>query len=197
LFHLDADDPESALAVYDQQIARTHTPAMSDLADASALLWRLQLLNLRVGERWRLLADRWEMQTLTGLRPFYVAHAMMALAAADRTRAAQRIFNALPHPETGGAPASHPEDLLTLSFCKALLAFANGDYVSSVEWLTRVHHIAHRCGGSLAQCDLIHLTYTEAALRARKASLARALVAERTAQKPASRLNRILQRRLG
>jgi len=197
LFHLDADDPESALAVYDRQIANTRTPAMSDLADASALLWRLQLLNIRVGERWRLLADRWEMQTLTGLRPFYVAHAMMALAAAGRTTAAQRIFDTLPHPETSSASVSHPEDSLTLSFCKALLAFANGDYVSSVEWLTRVHHIAHRCGGSLAQCDLIHLTYTEAALRARKASLARALVAERTAQKPASRLNRILQRRLG
>jgi hypothetical protein len=59
-----------------------------------------------------------------------------------------------------------------------------------------VRHIAHRCGGSLAQCDLIHLTFTEAALRARKARLARALVAERAAQKPASLLNRLLRQRL-
>ena len=51
-------------------------------------------------------------------------------------------------------------------------------------------------GGSLAQCDIIHLTLTEAALRARNAQLARALVAERAAQKPASRLNRRLQQRL-
>jgi hypothetical protein len=60
-----------------------------------------------------------------------------------------------------------------------------------------VHHIAHNCGGSIAQCDLIQLTYTEAALRARMVSLARALVAERTAQKPASRLNHMLRRRVG
>ncbi|HLN86749.1 MAG TPA: hypothetical protein VK200_09805, partial [Candidatus Limnocylindrales bacterium] len=73
---------------------------------------------------------------------------------------------------------------------------AGGDYAACVEWLVRVRNISHRCGGSLAQCDLIHLTFTEAALRARKANLARALVAERTAQKPASRLNRRLQRRL-
>jgi len=33
---------------------------------------------------------------------------------------------------------------------------------------------AHRCGGSLAQCDVIHLTLTEAALRARQARLAHA-----------------------
>jgi hypothetical protein len=59
-----------------------------------------------------------------------------------------------------------------------------------------VRHIAHRCGGSLAQCDLIHLTFTEAALRTRNARLAGALVAERAAQKPASRLNRLLKQRL-
>ena len=197
LFHLDAGDPESAFAVYDAQIAKTRAPDMSVLADASALLWRLRVLNVRVGERWQPLADSWERRTLTGVRPFYVAHAMMALIAAGRRAATQRIFDELLRHETSSDSASYPEDTLTLPFCKALLAFANGDYVTCIEWLARVHHIAHRCGGSLAQCDLIHLTYTEAALRAPKASLARALVAERTAQKPASRLNRILQRRVG
>jgi tetratricopeptide (TPR) repeat protein len=200
LFHLDADDPESALAVYDAQIANTRARDMSELADASALLWRLQLLNIRVGERWQLLADSWQKQTLIGMRPFYVAHAMMALAAAGRTAAVQRIFSVLPQVETSSASASRQErqeDALTLPLCKALLAFASSDYVGCVEWLTRVRHIAHRCGGSLAQCDLIHLTFTEAAFRARKANIARALVAERTAQKPGSRLNRVLQRRLG
>ena len=53
-----------------------------------------------------------------------------------------------------------------------------------------------RCCGSLAQCDLIHLTFTEAALRARKDHLARALITERVARKPASQLNRLLRQRL-
>jgi hypothetical protein len=191
LFFLETDDPTSALQVYDAQIANNRVPAISELTDASALLWRLQILNIGVGGRWRLLADRWEMQTLTRLRPFYVAHAMMAFAAAGRMKAMRRIFNPM-----STASSSFPEGELVVLFCKALFAFAHGDYASCVEQLTRVHQIAHHCGGSLAQCDLIHLTYTEAALRAQKASLARALVAERRAQKPASRLNRILQRRL-
>jgi hypothetical protein len=59
-----------------------------------------------------------------------------------------------------------------------------------------VHGVAHRCGGSLAQCDIVHLTFTEAALRARKPHLASVLVAERAAQKPTSRLNARLQARL-
>jgi hypothetical protein len=61
----------------------------------------------------------------------------------------------------------------------------------------RAAHRAPLRQGSLAQCDVIHLTLTEAALRGRQARLARALVAERTARKPASRLNRLLQQRLG
>jgi tetratricopeptide (TPR) repeat protein len=197
LFHLDADDPRSALAVYDAQIVNARASDISALADASALLWRLQLRNIDVSGRWQLLADRWEMHTLAGARPFYVVHAMMAFAAAGRTSAAARAFEALPHTDASGASSAVPEEALAPSFCKALLAFARSNYAACVEWLARVRHIAHRCGGSLAQCDLIHLTFTEAALRSRKTRLARALVAERAAQKPASRLNRLLQQRLG
>jgi tetratricopeptide (TPR) repeat protein len=196
LFHLDADDLNAALATYDAQIANERAPGISVLADASALLWRLQLRNVDVGGRWHLLADRWEMQTLAGARPFYVVHAIMAFAAAGRASAAARAFEALPHTDASGASLAPPEEALAPSFCEALLAFARGDYAGCVEWLKRVRHIAQQCGGSLAQCDLVHLTFTEAALRTRNARLARTLVTERAAQKPASRLNRLLQQRL-
>jgi hypothetical protein len=178
------------------QIANASASGMPALADASALLWRLQLRNIELGGRWELLADHWEMQRLDSAGPFYVVHAMMAFAAAGRTAAAARLVEALPDSDTNGASPSLPENALMSPFCNALLAFARGDYAACVEWLMRVRHIAHRCGGSLAQCDLIHLTFTEAALRAQKARLARALVAERTAEKPASRLNWLLQQRL-
>ena len=136
------------------------------------------------------------MQTLAGARPFYVVHAMMAFAAAGRTAAAASVFEALPDADASGSSLSLPEEALAPPFCEALLAFARSDYAACVEWLTRVRRIAHRCGGSLAQCDIIHLTFTEAALRAQKSGLARALVAERAAKKPASQLNRLLRQRL-
>ena len=194
LFYLDQDDARSALAVYDAQIARARS--ISELADASALLWRLQLRSLRVSDRWHRLADCWDAQALAAARPFYTAHAVMTFAAAGRVAAVHRIFDLLQHAETGDALVSPLLDPLIVPLCKALYAFANGDYAGCVEWLERVRHIAHRCGGSLAQCDLIQLTFVEAALRANKANLARALVAERAAQKPSSRLNRRLQQRL-
>jgi tetratricopeptide (TPR) repeat protein len=197
LFHLDAGDTHAALKVYDVDIATADPADRSALADGSALLWRLQLRSVDLGDRWRLLADRWEMRTLAGARAFYIAHAMMAFAAAGRAAAAARMLEALPAADAANATsAPMPEEALAQSFCNALLAFASGDYAACVEWLIRVRNIAHRCGGSLAQCDLIHLTFTEAALRARRASLARSLVAERSARKPASGFNRLLRSRL-
>jgi hypothetical protein len=197
LFQLDANDPEGALAIYDAQIATAASADIAALADGSALLWRLQLQDVGVGERWRLLADRWATHNLPELRPFYVVHAMMAFVAAGRPASAMRLAEALPSSRGNQASSLLPEDALAAPLCEALLAFANCDYAACVIWLKRVRHIAHRCGGSLAQCDVIHLTLIEAALRARQARLARVLVAERTARKPASRLNRLLQQRLG
>jgi tetratricopeptide (TPR) repeat protein len=197
LFYLEANDPRSAVATYDAHIANASTSDLSALADGSALLWRLQLQNINVGERWRLLANRWKMHMHADARPFYVVHAMMAFAAAGRAAAAARLVEGLPRTDTYKASSLLPEEALAAPLCEALLAFTRSDYAACVNWLVRVRHIANRCGGSLAQCDLIHLTFTEAALRARRARLARALVAERTALKPASRLNRVLQQRLG
>jgi tetratricopeptide (TPR) repeat protein len=197
LFHLDANDPKSALAVYVAQIATADSSDLSALADGSALLWRLQLQDIEVGEHWRPLADRWARLNLAEARPFYAVHAMMAFAAAGRTAAALRLVEALPHTTIDEASSPLPEEALAPPLYEALLAFTRGDYAECVEWLRLVRGIAHRCGGSLAQCDVIHLTFTEAALRARQTRLARALVAERTARKPASWLNRSLRQRLG
>jgi tetratricopeptide (TPR) repeat protein len=194
LFHLDAD-PAAALAIYDARIASAGNADMAAIADGSALLWRLQLQNIDVGERWRLLADRWAMHKLADARPFYVVHAIMAFVAAGRPASAMRLTERSTHGHKASSLA--PEDALAAPLCEALLAFARSDYAICVEWLKRVRHIARRCGGSLAQCDVIHLTLTEAAVRARQARLARALVAERTARKPASRLNQLLKQRVG
>jgi hypothetical protein len=193
---LDANDARSALAIYDAQIACADCADISALADSSALLWRFKLQGVDLSDRWWSLADRWARQDLVNARPFYLVHAMMAFIAAGRPALAMRLAEALPLSNEREASSLSPEIVLAAPLCEALLAFARDDYAVSVKWLQRVRRVAHRCGGSLAQCDLIHLTLTEAALRARKARLARGLVAERTARKPASWLNRVLRQRL-
>lgn len=194
LFHLDADQPEAALAVYDAHIAPAGSVGRSVLADAAALLWRLDLRGIDVAARWRPVAEGWAAQALDAPTPFDTLHAVMAFAATGRTAAARQVCEALRARPPDGAhdPA---EALLVRSSCEALLAFVRGDYAACSDRLGAVMHVAHRCGGSLAQCDVVHLTCTEAALRSQRPQLARALVAERAARRPASAINgRLLAR---
>ena len=43
LFHLALDEPDRALTVYDDHVRSGHSSEVSDLIDASSLLWRIQL----------------------------------------------------------------------------------------------------------------------------------------------------------
>ena len=194
LFHIDLDETEEALAIHDERIAASPPMTTSTLVDASALLWRLSLHGMNLYGRWHALADRWEAAVSGQRRVFHHAHAMMAFAAAGRAAAAGGILDLL---KSRDVRRANPRDdvRLALPVCEALWAMCRGDYATAVERLTRVRHLAHRCGGSIAQCDLIHLTLVEAALRARRARLAAALTAERTARKPGSRLNGLLAAR--
>ncbi len=172
LFHLQLNDAAGALAVYDEQIASASPPNLSTLADASALLWRLQLRNFDIGARWRHLADRWEKAPLAEARPFFIVHAMMAFAAAGRTAAATRLLEVLPPVAISEAARILPEQALAQPVCEALLAFAAHDYAACIASLESVRHIADRCGGSLAQCELLQLTFDEATNRVQKTRLA-------------------------
>ncbi len=197
LFHLEMDDVEAALAVHDRQIAVAAEGDIAALTDASALLWRLELRTIDVGTRWQALADRWEAQPLALARQFHVVHAIIAFAAAGRSSASERVLAMLHETDFEAEAVVPPEQALVRPLCNAIVSFARRGYSECVEWLTRVRRIAYRCGGSIAQCDLIHLTFTEAALRARKPGLASSLVAERATRKPSSPLNRLLMRRAG
>jgi hypothetical protein len=119
-------------------------------------------------------------------------HAVIAFSAAGEAALARRI-TALLRDDQATRSANTTQDLaLALRLSEALQAFGRGHYSQALAELSAVRAIANRCGGSVAQCDLIHLTMVEAALRSQRAQLARALTAERTARKPDSPLNRWL-----
>jgi hypothetical protein len=64
------------------------------MIDASALLWRLQLRGVPLGERWQALADRWAAVSADSTYAFNDMHAMMAFVGADRSADAERLLGA-------------------------------------------------------------------------------------------------------
>ena len=52
------------------------------MVDASALLWRLHLRGMAVGDRWTAVADNWGLSPAAGNYAFNDAHAVMAFVGA-------------------------------------------------------------------------------------------------------------------
>ena len=58
LFHLGLGEIDEVLALYDGPVNGQHSTVILEMIDASALLWRLHLRGINVGNRWETLADR-------------------------------------------------------------------------------------------------------------------------------------------
>jgi hypothetical protein len=192
LYHLESNDYASALALYDTRIRPTPSRVAMEMVDASALLWRLRLRNVDVGNRWVELSESWEAFAERGFYAFNDVHALMSFLATGKERQVRDVIDGLEaaakRMDTNGMMSRE----VGLPVARALVAFEQQNYDVALDELQRVRGFAHRFGGSHAQRDLLQLTATEAALRAGRRSTARALITERLAFKPRSDFNRRL-----
>jgi hypothetical protein len=160
------------------------------MLDASALLWRLHLDGVEVGDRWGELADVWEGTVEDGYYAFNDAHAMMAFVGDERQASARTLLATMEQRAGAAGTNAMMTGDVGLPLTRAIQAFGQGDYDATVDLILPIVEIAHRFGGSNAQRDIVHRTLVEAAIRAGRGNLARALVAERLSQKPDSLFNK-------
>ena len=88
LYHLELDQHDEVLRLYDEAIGGTGSPVVLDLLDASAMLWRLHLRGVAVGDRFDAIADRWAAVGGAGQYAFNDLHAMIAFVGAGRAQPA-------------------------------------------------------------------------------------------------------------
>ncbi|MER8518984.1 tetratricopeptide repeat protein [Mesorhizobium sp. M0643] len=195
LFHYDLGETDEVLALYDGPIYGERSTLALNMVDASAILWRLHLGGVDVGERWTALAANWLPKASAGHYAFNDAHAMMAFVGAGLEAPARGLLEAQREAMRGKddnaaftRDVGHP---LTL----AIKAFGEGNYAGTIRLIRPIRAIAHRFGGSHAQRDVIDLTLIEAALRSGDGALARALAAERALARPNSPLSALFLRR--
>jgi hypothetical protein len=188
LFNLELDRVDDVLALYDRAIGGPGSGVVLDMIDQSALLWRLMLRGVDVGDRWQPLAGRWAPLADAGTYAFNDLHAMMAFVGAGRTADQQRVLDAQRAAMAGDGDNRQFTAEVGNAAAQALQAFGAGDYAATVRLLRPLRSYAHRFGGSHAQRDVIDLTLIEAALRGGDAPLGKALAAERAAIRPQSAL---------
>lgn len=191
LYHLDLGEMNEVLALFDGPIYGQRSPLVLDLIDASALLWRLHLRGIDLGDRWNAVADGWEPLAEAGTYAFNDAHAAMAFVGSGRSESIDRVLAAQARAMRGSDDNAAFTREVGDPVTRAIRAFGDGDYAEVVRLLRPVRAIAHRFGGSHAQRDILDLTLIEAAFRSGQEALSGTLAAERLAVKPTSPLARL------
>jgi len=195
LYHLEFGQIDEVLRLFDGPIYGKRSSVILDMIDAAAMLWRLHLRGIDLGDRWEALADNWTPHIGAGNYAFNDMHAAMAFVGSRRPQSLQALL------ETQRAAMARSDDNAYFTreighgATRAIQAFGEGDYAEAERLLRPIRNIAHRFGGSHAQRDLFDLTLIEASFRAGHYAYAAALVAERAAMRPQSPLTRLFMQR--
>lgn len=185
LMHLARREYDEALALYDERLWDPDSEEYLDLCNDVALLARLELSGIDVGNRWGALADKVEKQVDTRILAFIDAHYVLALAAAGRKERAREVLDAIArYGRESSQTIAQVTAEIGATLCEALARWKTGDFARVVDDLAPVRSRIQRIGGSHTQRDLFTQILIAAAMRSGRLPLARALLAERSALRP-------------
>ena len=182
LYQLEAGRPEQSLAIYDAEIHHGGSAGVPiEMLDASALLWRLLLDGVDTGNRFAELATAWEPK-ISGA-PWYAfndLHGVMALAGSGRREDIRTfVTDSEDWLETASGSNARMMAQIGLPASRAIFAFVDERYEDVIDELWPIRRTLASFGGSHAQRDALQRTLLEAAIRAGRFELARALTSER------------------
>lgn len=187
LFHLELGDHDAVLDLYGRRVRAEDSEENLDLANAASLLWRLEEEGVLVGDRWRELGERAARRVGDCALVFYDEHLMMALAAAGRPEAATLLDSMRERSAADPTPDGEIARAVGVPLAEAILDLRRGEPARALDRLLPIRAEVGRIGGSHAQRDVFTRMLVEAALRAGRFDVARELLAERVAARPASR----------
>ena len=199
LYHIEHEDFAGALDLFDEQILPDDSDVSLQMLDASALLWRLQLLGGDVGPRWDRIANLWAKKTEleNGYYAFNDMHALIAFVGSGRFDDANEVMGAVEAAAQNnpGVTQMMARDV-GIATCRAMIDFGQQRYAEAIDRLLPIRTIANRFGGSHAQRDILTQTLIESALRSDNMMLANNLISERRLHKTFSPLSQRFAARL-
>jgi tetratricopeptide (TPR) repeat protein len=190
LFHIELNQYDESLALYDGPIRATQRPLGVSLTNASALLWRLDTLGCDVGDRWTELAALWEGHADGKCLVFADIHAAMAELRSGQEALVERRLSVMRETAASNGEAADIYRAVGIPVVEGLAAFHHGAYDQAVGKLLPVRVELWRIGGSHAQRDVVDWTLTEAAARSGQHDVALSMAHERLGKRPRSGPNR-------
>jgi len=190
LFMLAQGQGERALALYDGELCSVNSESYVDVSNQAALLKRLQLGGIDIGERWRVLAEHSATRIHDHMLPFRDAHFCLALAANGNFDVARAHIKSMAEFAAQNRlwRAEATRNVL-IPLCEGMLAYEAGEYQRACDLFWTVRHEIASIGGSHAQRDLFAQIICDAAVRARDLPIARSLLSERVRARPSRKRN--------
>lgn len=168
LFRLELGQIRETLELYDQAIRAERTDDYRDIANGAALLERLALAGVDVGQRWEELAEIAARRTDDRRLVFADLHYMLALLGARRMADVENLVRSLMSGHGDARRLRHDNQVAAevgVPLAAALLAFQAGDYAETVRLIQPIRSRIHIIGGSHAQRDVFEQIYLEALVR--------------------------------
>lgn len=190
LFFLAQGDNDRCLDLYDHALRSVNSESYVDVSNQAALLKRIEMSGIDVGDRWQALAEHSEKRIHDHMLPFRDAHFCLALAANGNFAAARRhlesmaAFAAAGH----GWRAEATRDVL-IPLCEGIIAYEGGDHDKATDLLWPRRHDIAAIGGSHAQRDLFAQIMCDAAVHSSRRHVARSLLCERVLSRKSRRRN--------
>lgn len=184
LMHLDLQEHEAALALYDAEIRADCTDDYRDISNATSLLSRLELDGVDVGNRWDELADISMTRTEDGCLIFADLHYLLALVGGGRDDAVAGMMKRLYRDAKN--PTCEMKRRMAcpgLSTAQGLEAFGEGDYRNAFIHLSGAAQTLQDAGGSHAQRDVFERLTIDSGIRAGFLDEANALLKRRSAKR--------------
>jgi tetratricopeptide (TPR) repeat protein len=190
LFFLAQGEYDRALRLYDHELCSVNSETYVDVSNQAALLKRLQLSGMDVGDRWQALAEHSAKRIHDHMLPFRDAHFCLALAANKNFDVARRHIESMANFSGQGQEwrAQSTRNIL-IPLCEGMIAYEEGKYDKACDLLWAVRNEIVSIGGSHAQRDLFTQIICDAAVRARRLPVARSLLSERVLSRGTRKAN--------
>ena len=197
LFHIELGQYDAALALYDGPLRATQRRVALSLTNASALLWRLDMLGYDIGDRWRELATLWEGHADGKCLVFADIHAAMAELGSGEEAAVEQRLAAMRETAASSAEAAGLYRTVGIPVVEASRRFTAAPTARRSSCCCKPVSTYGRSAAATRSATSSNWTLTEAAIRAGQRDIALSLAHERLGTRPRSAPNRRFLQRAG
>lgn len=185
IFHLDRDEPQAALEIYDTRLWPIEPSYSQDQIGAISMLARLETRGVDVAERWHEVARYLDQRLGDQIEPFLDLHYLYGLGRAGHDAEAETLLaNIEAHARTATEFVRAGWSDVAVPAAHAMLAHARGRWGEAAAGLGPLIAEVHRVGGSHAQRDLFELVWLDSLIRAEDHAGAASLLEDRIRVRP-------------